>query len=405
MADEAMDTSDNLVEEGDAVQKPPDVKPLPLQFMKKFGKPLAKMSRDDLEEFVMQKICEAMVYKSQLGEERKRLDKLENVMLKYRQRLKDMHKQYSVLQVVHKRAVQDLQKRANKIAIPVKETRNVGLQVGFPQFPLMGHPTTMVQTEEDVKRKSGIAVISPKSNTISPESSTKGTASGAVWNGGQLTTIGQRVPTPVAGGIHPLPNVIRPSVPVNVTYMHNATPTSVTIKPADPSKPTVGIVNGLPGSSFPSSTATSSSGSNNGRPPLSAVQQQEQELMAGQQAEQKLQDIHSQQAQIAKIAACSSSKVDGGNSPTGITPIPPVCMNNGYVQIERKPISTRDAIVSYGDHTTDCYYTKRTVEPTAPQPQPGRASAASNSLIDLTDEEEPRGPFGGGSSFQRCLNL
>ncbi|KFB44406.1 hypothetical protein ZHAS_00012352 [Anopheles sinensis] len=420
MVDEAMDTSDSLVEEGDAVPKPPDVKPLPLQFMKKFGKPLAKMSRDDLEEFVMQKICEAMVYKSQLGEERKRLDKLEKVMLKYRQRLKDMHKQYSDLQVVHERAVQDLQKRANKFVIPVKITRAVGLQVGFPQFPLMGHPTAMEQTEEDVKTKSGTAVIPAKSNTLSPESSTKGTAGGAVWNGGQLTTIGQRVPTSVAGGIHPLPNVIRPSVPVNVTYMHNATPSAVTIKPADPSKPTVGsLVNGLPGSSFPSSTATSSSSSSTGsvspgmtarkktlhkitpkRPPLSAVQQEEQEQMARQQAEKLLQDIHSKQARLAKIAAPIAPDVrTTAMSRLNVNLFRPAMLSS--VMAGTQPIAPMQNVRALSSKAPPTF--TNSVAPTAPQPQPGRASAASNSLIDLTDEEEPRGPIGGSAPLNNAI--
>ncbi|XP_058126305.1 activating transcription factor 7-interacting protein 1 [Anopheles ziemanni] len=428
MANESTDTLDNLVKEDDVAQKPPDVKPLAMEFMKMFGKPLPKMSRDDLEEFVMLKVCEAVVYKSQLGEERKRLDKLETVMLKYRQRLKDMHKQYCDLLVVHERAVQDLQKRANRFVVPVKITRAVGLQVGASQFPLLGKPTAMDQTCEDVKTKNCIAelsVIPAKGNTTSPESSTKDTTGGAPWNGAQLTSIGQRMSTSTAGGIHPTPNVIRPSVPMNVTYMHNATASEVTIKPPDPSKPALGsIVNGLPGSSYPSGTSVSSSGSSTGsvspgsmtarkktlhkitpkRPPLSAVQQEEQEKMARQQAEQMLQDIHSQQARIAKIAA--GSKVSGGNSATGIRPTAPDVRTT---VVSRTNVTLfRPAMLSSlmpaaqpmaGMHNVRASSSKtltftNSVAPTAPQSQPGSPSAVTNSLIDLTDEEEPRGPIG-----------
>lgn len=52
------------------VQEP--LKPVRLDFLTKFKKPLEKMNRTDLEEFVLQKIVDAIAFKSTLPEMRTR---------------------------------------------------------------------------------------------------------------------------------------------------------------------------------------------------------------------------------------------------------------------------------------------------------------------------------------------
>ncbi|XP_017148633.1 activating transcription factor 7-interacting protein 1 [Drosophila miranda] len=109
-----------------------DVKPLRLEFLKSFRKSFDNLTRHDLEEFVLQKVVEGMMVKSEFAEIRCQLDKNEKTLAIYRRRLAEVSKQYLDLDTVHKRVLKDLETKNAHFTAPVRITRAVGLQVGIP---------------------------------------------------------------------------------------------------------------------------------------------------------------------------------------------------------------------------------------------------------------------------------
>ncbi|XP_033253481.1 uncharacterized protein LOC117192824 isoform X2 [Drosophila miranda] len=109
-----------------------DVKPLRLEFLKSFRKSFDNLTRHHLEEFVLQKVVEGMMVKSEFAEIRCQLDKYEKTLAIYRRRLAEVSKQYLDLDTVHKRVLKDLETKNAHFTAPVRITRAVGLQVGIP---------------------------------------------------------------------------------------------------------------------------------------------------------------------------------------------------------------------------------------------------------------------------------
>ncbi|XP_017078873.1 myb-like protein X [Drosophila eugracilis] len=109
-----------------------DVKPIRLEFFKTFRSTFDKMSRDDLEELVLQKVVEAMLVKSDFADIRMQLDKCENTLTTYRRKIAEVTKQFQDLETVHKRVLKDLESKNSHFIAPVRITRAVGLQVGIP---------------------------------------------------------------------------------------------------------------------------------------------------------------------------------------------------------------------------------------------------------------------------------
>ncbi|KAH8304090.1 hypothetical protein KR059_000346 [Drosophila kikkawai] len=142
-----------------------DVKPLRLEFLKNFRKSFDTLTRDDLEELVLQKVVEAMLVKSEFADIRTQLDKCEGTLAAYRRKIAEVSKQFLDLDTVHKRVLKDLESKNSHFTAPVRITRAVGLQVGIP-FKAM-KPTVAVQ---DQSHAAG-SMLAPPSGTP-PKAST-----------------------------------------------------------------------------------------------------------------------------------------------------------------------------------------------------------------------------------------
>lgn len=104
------------------------------EFMK--SKPLKKLSRRNVEEFCIQKICEVLVYKSEIGELRHKLQKQEQMMDFWKKETAAMTKQVKDLEIVNKKLLNELKLKqdSDTSPVPVKITRSVGLQVKMETY-------------------------------------------------------------------------------------------------------------------------------------------------------------------------------------------------------------------------------------------------------------------------------
>lgn len=169
--DEPLDVTPALEEKEPKLELKPepeiktDVKPLRLEFLKNFRKSFDTLTRDDLEELVLQKVVEAMLVKSEFADIRTQLDKSEATLASYRRKIAEVSKQFLDLDTVHKRVLKDLESKNSHFTAPVRITRAVGLQVGIP-FKAM-KPTVAVQ---DQSHAAG-SMLAPPSGTP-PKAST-----------------------------------------------------------------------------------------------------------------------------------------------------------------------------------------------------------------------------------------
>lgn len=106
-----------------------NVEPVKFNFMKKFSTQIGKLSRDDLEEMLLQKITESLVFRSECAELRSKHRKQEETIDNLQKRLAVVTKQYNDLDMIHKRVEKDLRDRPDGPVQPVRITRAVGLQV------------------------------------------------------------------------------------------------------------------------------------------------------------------------------------------------------------------------------------------------------------------------------------
>uniref|UniRef100_A0A1B0BHK3 Fibronectin type-III domain-containing protein n=1 Tax=Glossina palpalis gambiensis TaxID=67801 RepID=A0A1B0BHK3_9MUSC len=105
---------------------------LSLDFYKKFHKSFNKMTKQDLEELVLQKLVEAIIHKSEFADMRDLVEKQEKIICSQRNKLTELTKQFRDLEMVHSRVVKDIEQRNSQFIMPVKITRAVGLQVYIP---------------------------------------------------------------------------------------------------------------------------------------------------------------------------------------------------------------------------------------------------------------------------------
>lgn len=103
-----------------------------LGFMKKFRKTFDKMTKQDLEELVLQKVVEAIIHRSEFAEMRELIEKQEKLITSHRSKISELSKQFRDLEMVHNRVVKDIEQRNSQFIMPVKITRAVGLQVYIP---------------------------------------------------------------------------------------------------------------------------------------------------------------------------------------------------------------------------------------------------------------------------------
>ncbi|XP_046660522.1 activating transcription factor 7-interacting protein 1 isoform X2 [Homalodisca vitripennis] len=105
-----------------------------LPLLKKFHKDqLKKLTRSDLEELVVLKICEAVTDRSEIGQMRLRCQTLEQNNELWRKKALQFEKQNRELEMVLKRFLTETahnkRENQNKVVVPIKVTRSVGLQV------------------------------------------------------------------------------------------------------------------------------------------------------------------------------------------------------------------------------------------------------------------------------------
>lgn len=104
-----------------------------LDSFKKFmlDKKLKKLTRFELEELCIQKMCECIVNKSEIGELRQKVMIQEQTIDTWRKEAIVVAKQTRDLKIVHERLMADLKtmkEQTGKPLVPVKITRSVGLQ-------------------------------------------------------------------------------------------------------------------------------------------------------------------------------------------------------------------------------------------------------------------------------------
>lgn len=135
------------------------------EYMQK--KTLTKLTRNDLEELCILKICEAICHKSELGELRHQLGVQEQMIEMWRKEATQLTKQARDLEIVNKRLLHEvrLKNERDKPLIPVKITRSVGLQVRSD--------SNMVNSIISPKRRVTRSQVTPAPSTTPPTNSPK----------------------------------------------------------------------------------------------------------------------------------------------------------------------------------------------------------------------------------------
>lgn len=104
-------------------------KNISLKFLKKFKSNIDSLSKSELEELVLQKVVESIVYKSDASDLRIKTERQEQIIQTLRTKLTELTKLYKDLEMLHKRLMRDLESKNEGLVVPVKITRAVGLQV------------------------------------------------------------------------------------------------------------------------------------------------------------------------------------------------------------------------------------------------------------------------------------
>ncbi|KAF5272743.1 hypothetical protein FQA39_LY07770 [Lamprigera yunnana] len=99
------------------------------EYMKKNA--IQRIAKEDLEQICLMKMCEAICYKSEIGELRHQLGVQEQMVDMWRKEAVQLTKQVRDLEIVNKRLLHEvrLKNERDKPLIPVRITRSVGLQV------------------------------------------------------------------------------------------------------------------------------------------------------------------------------------------------------------------------------------------------------------------------------------
>ncbi|KAH8274603.1 hypothetical protein KR026_002164, partial [Drosophila bipectinata] len=145
-----------------------DVKPFKMEFVKNFRKSFDRMTRNDLEELVLQKVVEAMLVKSEFADAIAQMEKYETTLAAYRRKMAEVSKQFLDLDTVHKRVLKDLESKNSHFTAPVRITRAVGLQVGIP-FKAM--KPSVAAPDQPSTSSAGSGMLAPPSSTP-PKAST-----------------------------------------------------------------------------------------------------------------------------------------------------------------------------------------------------------------------------------------
>lgn len=106
--------------------------PVKFNFIKRFAKLQGKLTPYELEEILLQKTTESLIYRSKCTELRSLCDKQEETIERLNNRVAAIVKQYNDLEMIQKNLMKQLAERKDQPIQPVKITRAVGLQVYQP---------------------------------------------------------------------------------------------------------------------------------------------------------------------------------------------------------------------------------------------------------------------------------
>ncbi|XP_041770226.1 activating transcription factor 7-interacting protein 1 [Anopheles merus] len=441
---------------------PPELKsavPMRMDFVRRFCKPFTEMTRSDLEQLVLQKISEALVYKSDNAALRAIIKKQAVKLQGFERSLADMTSHYEALKLVADRAVEDMKKRANTYIAPVKITRAVGLQVsrgGYAAEPGTGHKPS---SSSSGKRKGESAAMATAAvNGVSEHGGgmrevsseiAKRPGQQAVIGGVQRVTVQrhhvpnnapQMITTRTSPNNSTTANGVARSFKPYVAKLSNTVTTVATFTPPfTPNRLSINAGDGSNAVPAPNNTppplasaATSSDSGTNSvspgidspvrkkqlqkitpmRPPLSAYQQAQQEKQARQQQELLLQQIHEQSQQVQRKAQTNARQdvQPGENSlarpgvDNSIRPRP-VNVQARVLNSNPPPLATSSfqlaSVSALRTSSTTVSSTTSLSTQKRPNPQPSStvvSSSVDDSLIDLTEEDETQGGEGDTTS-------
>uniref|UniRef100_A0A8W7PP42 Fibronectin type-III domain-containing protein n=1 Tax=Anopheles coluzzii TaxID=1518534 RepID=A0A8W7PP42_ANOCL len=448
---------------------PPELKsdvPMRMDFLRRFCKPFTGMTRSDLEQLVLQKISEALVYKSDNAALRAIIKKQAVKLQGFERSLADMTSHYEALKLVADRAVEDMKKRANTYIAPVKITRAVGLQVSRGGYAAeTGHKPSSSSSGKRKGESAAVAMATAAVNGVSEHGGgmrevssemAKRPGQQAVIGGVQRVTV-QRHHVPnnapqmittrtspnnsttangVARSFKPYVAKLSNTVTTVATFTPPVTPNRLSINAGDGSNAVPALNNTPPPLAI---TATSSDSGTNSvspgvdspvrkkqlqkitpmRPPLSAYQQAQQEKQARQQQELLLQQIHEQSQQVQRKAQTNARQdvqpgenslarplVDNSSRPR------PVNVQARVLNSNPPPLATSSfQLASVSALRTSSTTVSSTTSPSTqkrPNPQPSStvvSSSVDDSLIDLTEEDETQGGEGDTASSNAAKRL
>lgn len=433
--------------QSDAGQKS---EPVALDFLRRFVKPLSQLTRDDLEQLVLQKISEALIHKSEVAEMRKDIHKQHVKLQDYERLIGEMETRYKALKIITEKAVEEMRQRAHTYVAPVKITRGVGLQVTAigasadpttsyskpkPVDEVSAHSTeagsrydeTVGMTRHLIQQRSSNGKRTSSSNVNRTTVSDKTTPIGTAPN---VPQVANSIPTGMvrsgkSHGIKQNNGSINTSIATAVSAKENRTLASKT--------DTGVMLNGAASDSDSSCSSTNTSTGSTGdkalrktnmrhkftpmRPPFSPYQQALQEKQARQQQEMLVQQINEQSLQVQRKSQ-QSARQDTPNERNSATAAPiniiagqrPIAVQhqNRYVLITAQPSdNSASQLVSTSTLRTSSSNVSSTTS-LAPPVRVGNASSpavssssVNDSLIDLTDEDDtPRNSLSSNGTTQ-----
>lgn len=106
-----------------------DKSSIELYFLRKFKKDFKQMTRNDLEELILQKVVEAIINKSEISELRQKTEAQEHAIQYFQATTSKLAKQCNDLKMIQKTVISDLQAKIASFVVPVKIQQHVGIQV------------------------------------------------------------------------------------------------------------------------------------------------------------------------------------------------------------------------------------------------------------------------------------
>lgn len=125
-----MTINNNNVDNSDFDFKQKTKSQIPMDFLKKFKKNFDHMTRQDLENLVLQKIVEGITRESVCGEMKIKLDEYAKIMDDLRKKFQELQTEYIDLHKIHTRLCVELEKHTDCNIKVIKYSRSVGIQVG-----------------------------------------------------------------------------------------------------------------------------------------------------------------------------------------------------------------------------------------------------------------------------------